>query len=752
MGLFDTRYKTVVGTAVSRVISDTGLPDSAKTGVMKAILNNGSVPEYVMEDLITSLGVRADRMYAYAEDNYTYGLPTATVFASSVGVAEVGAVLASISGGPVQIEYSHLGAPNILHFGWMQAMALHGYNSVTNMLGPLTAQLGHDVFMENLVVIVPQDRLPDYNPEALEQWGSSPMSGAAPNRLAAASPVAGGLYGHSPVIADPANGAERAVIQYIYEDLEQEVDGMDAVFDPMVRGAVIIPFTGPMAVSGADYFHVKYVFNGQPRYWMYRAGSGTHPSLDRLVNKPIDALGSFFPFAYFRFDKESQATDTSTDAYRTTKKMLKYIGVDFDAVAAAIDENPDIADVEQAMLIMAVPANSEDPQELAYLYSFFEKLHLSRGQVSLSPAAGAASSFFTGQINMPRYALGIEDAKFKMALSDAGLYKSRKVGTVPGGYGMGTSVEITRVPYMDEQLGGVTYQDYPIKYHYYRKQVSRFMYDEILVVDLQMMYQVLEGYATTADELDDILLIPLDKSITEDYSIRDRERLYARSLHFVFNSSQIQKIKWYQTDWFQIVLIIVAIVIVVFSYGSAFEALGAAIALGSTVAITAAALTILMNIMMNILYSYLLKLFVKEVGLDVAIVIAVIAAFAGYYQYMGAESLAGAPWAAELLQLSSGLTKAMTDAVKGDMGNLLAEYESFNLFKDEATKQLEEANKLLNSNTRLDPFVIFGETPNDFYNRTVHSGNIGMVGIGAISNYVEIALTLPTLNSTIGES
>lgn len=751
MGLFSNRYKTYVGTTVSRVIADEGLPDSAKTGVLKAILNNGSIPEYMMEDLVTSLGMRADRMYAYAEDNYTHGLPTATMFATSVGVEQVSAVLASLSGGAVQVEYSHLGAPNALHFGWVHAVSQHGYNTGTNKLGPLTAQLGTDVFMENMVVIIPANRLPEYNPESLEQWGTSPMAGAQPGR-AGATQVASGLYGHTPPIADPANGSEKISIQYIHENQADPEPGMDAVYEQYARGAILIPFSGPMAIPTADYFHVKYTFNGQVRYWMYRAGSGTHPSLDRLVNKPVEALGSFFPFAYFRYGKASEVADTSTEAYRTSKKMLKYIGIDYDMVATSIDENPDIADVEQAMLIMAVPANSEDQQELAYLYSFFQKLHLSRGQASLSPQAGRAAAVFNGDINLPRYALGIEDKRFKMALSDAGLYKSRKVGTLADVYAMGTSVEITRVAYVDEQLGGVTYQDFPIKYHYYRKQISRFMYDEIVVVDLQMMYQVLEGYATTADDTDDILLIPLDKSITEDYSIRDRERLYARSLHFVFNSSVVQKIKWYQTEWFQVVLVIVAIVIVVFSYGSAFEALGAAIALGSTVAITAAALTILMNIFMSVLYSYLLKLFVKEVGIDVAIVIALIAAFAGYYQYMGAESLAGAPWAAELLQLSSGLTKAMTDSVKDDMGNLLAEYETFNLFKDEATKQLEEANKLLAGNTRLDPFVIFGESPNDFYNRTVHSGNIGMAGISAISNYVEIALTLPTLNSTIGES
>jgi hypothetical protein len=752
MGLFSTRYKTYVGTTVSRLIQDEALPDSSKTGVMKAILNNGSIPEYVMEDLVTCLGVRAERMYAYAEDNYTHGLPTATLYTSSVGVAQVGAVLAGITGGPVEVQYSHLGAPNALHFGWMQAMALHGYDPATNMLGPLTAQHGKDTFMEDMVVIVPQNRLADYSPHSLEQWGPSPQSGPAPSR-AWMVPVAGGLVGHSPVVADPENGPEKIALQWVYEDLDQQPDGMDSVIDPFIRGAILIPFTGPMAINTADYFHVKYIYNGQTRYWMYRAGSGGHPTLDRLVSKPIDALGSFFPFAYFRYDKASEITDTSTESYKTTKKMLKMLGIDYDTVATAIDENPDVADVEQAMLIMAVPANTEDPQEMAYLYSFFEKLYFSRGQQNLSSVATDVSQLLGEKTEMPRYAVGIEDKRFKMALSDAGLYKSRRVGTLPGPYGMGTGEKTVMVPYHDPEHGGITYQPYVIKYHYYRKQVSRFMYDELEVVDLQMMYQVLEGYATTADETDDILLVPLDKSITEDYSILDRERLYARSLHFVFNSSVVQKIKWYQTDWFGAVLTFIGIVVVIVSWGTNWEVLAAALAIGTAAALTAATLTILMNLLTAMFYSYLLKLFVKEVGIEAALVIAIVAAAFGYgMSEGGVQGLQGAPWAKQLLELASGISKAAVDSMKDDMSNLLAEYESFNLMKDAATKELEAANKLLEHNNRLDPFTIFGESPDAFYNRTVHSGNTGMAGISAISSYVDIALTLPTLSSTIGES
>jgi len=754
MGLFSNRYKTVVGTTVSRVIPDESLPNSAKTGVFRAILQNNGMPENIMEELFGSIGVRAERMYNYAKDNYTHGLPSGTLYKSAVGVPEVQAILNAMHGGEVELTYVHLGPPNAMHFGWTQAIAQHGYNPNTNIL-PHVPKPEADptivthVYMEDMVVVVPQERVSQMPPDALEIWGPAANSGFAPSR-AWMTPTAGRYRTPTPVVIDPNATQEYVRIHWIYQTNMNSWEWNDQYR----RGTINIPFTGPMAIPTRDYFQARYIYNGQIRYWTYLAGSGTHVTLDRLVTKPPGAAGSFFPLLYFRHNKTNQANNKSSQAYLTSKKMAKTLGMDFDMVCDSIDENPDIGDVEQAFLMFAVPANTEDPLELEYLYEFFEKIYFSRGQLQGSPVVGSTRFMLNGDEALPRFAIGIEDNRFKMSLSDAGMYKTRRVGQLGpiGSCHMGIGQETYTAPYIDPFHGGTTFRTYTIKHHYYRKQTSRFMYDEIQVVDLQMMYQVLEGYRTTADEDDDILLIPLDRSITEKYQILDREQLYSRSLHFVFNSSQVIKIKWYQTSWFQAVVVIVAVVLVVVSYGSAFEALGVALATGSTVAITAAVLTLLTNIFTGILYSFAFKLFVQAVGIDVAIVLAFLFAIYGYYQWFSAGSLAGAPFAQELLTASSGLIKASNDVVKDDMSNLLAEYESWNLFKDEAVKELEEANKLLSSRNYLEPAIIFGESPNDFYNRTVHSGNTGVLGISAISKYVDIALTLPDMSATIGES
>jgi hypothetical protein len=109
-------------------------------------------------------------------------------------------------------------------------------------------------------------------------------------------------------------------------------------------------------------------------------------------------------------------------------------------------------------------------------------------------------------------------------------------------------------------------QELPIKTYRYQRQASPGVYDEILVDGLKMTYFIYGDYTTTGDEFnDDFLLIPLDRSITRRYSIPVRELLYARSLHFVFNSRVVTEIKWYQRGIFKALLLIVAIVITIFT-------------------------------------------------------------------------------------------------------------------------------------------------------------------------------------------
>ena len=84
-----------------------------------------------------------------------------------------------------------------------------------------------------------------------------------------------------------------------------------------------------------------------------------------------------------------------------------------------------------------------------------------------------------------------------------------------------------------------------------------------------------------------------------------------------------------------------------------------------------------------------------------------------------------------------------------DFNVLKKEADDFQLFVKEEQKKLDEANKLLENSNWMTPLIIFGEKPHDFYQRTVHSGNIGVLGLDAISEFVDVSLQLPKLTDTL---
>lgn len=744
--------KTSVGTTIMRVVADKDLPGSIRTGVTKALLKESDLVDYMLEELVTGIGMKAQRMYDYAKSGaYVHGLPSGQFTTGADGLDQVIAALESIEGRSVVIDYSRYGAPNNLHIGWLALMSSHGYNPATNQLAGLTTAKGTPVYLEDMVVVIPASMVGKIEPTALALWGLAPQAGYTPERLTT-NAAARALIKPTPVRMEEPGTVEYLLVEYGW------MVGM-----VYTKASFTIPIAG--YDDNADYFHVRYKVGSEVKYWIYRDGEGTFPALDAVYDREPEPNGSYFPFAYFRYQKRSENSDKNTPAYKTSKKLVGYLGMNYDQVADGINANPTIGDVEQAMLMMAVPANTTHPLERRYLWTFFNNLFLASapGTAFSSQTAAEINSTLTNvggltwDLATPTPGKVIQDTRFKMSIENDGIYKRRVAGSIGpvGTYDSGftvvsrlVNVQVAVLVNQDFVLESRTIDD-PIKYHYYRRQVSTGFYDEIQVVRMRTRFYIIDGYTTVGDELGSILIIPLDHSITKHFSVPDRETIYARSLHYVFNSVVITHIKWYQTGIFQVIMIIVAIVVAYFTAGASLEALYLALVFESY---TAAAILILTLVVEYLAVQYAFKLFVKAVGVEAAFIFAIVATVVSAGMSINAGSINGAPWASELLQVSTGLTNAIPGQLKNDFQDLLAQGQEFSLFQEAQNKLIDDAKALLQNNTHLDPFVIFGESPQDFYNRTVHSGNIGVVGIGAISSYVDMALTLPKLKDTIGDA
>lgn len=749
MGLFRSSYETTVATQVSRVIEDDLLPNSVKRGGMRAILKSQDIVESVFSEMANSIAMKAERMFDYAKNTYVHGLPSGQFAAAMDGQAAVTAVLESIYGNDVTLTYSHFSPPNMQHIGWTRLIENHGYNPVTNRLMNLSAAMDEEVYLSDMVLVIPAAQFDEYAKSALEQWGEPARAGASPGR---AAPDPFGLFRQH----TPPERSLSATTAHIRIDYVWEVPTSTPVAEGFEQTKELMSDSFTIYVDGfdntVDYFHVRFLDGSIPRYWMYRSGSGTYPSLDVVFDKTPSTSGTFFPFGYFRFNKVSETSNKSSTSYRHNKKLMKYLGIDFDTVADAINENPDIANVEQAMLVMAVPANTTDPLELRYLFKFFDNVYSSSGNQYNTPVQLSIAQYQAEEMDITRTSVVIQDKRFKMALSNAGVTKKRVAGSIGpvGTHAMTTETFYLTKTYYDPPSETNKEMQVPFKKHIYRKQVSFQIFEEIEVANLKMRYHIWNEYSVTADEDDDILLVPIDRSISEHWSIPERETLFARSLHYVFNSRVVTEIKWYQSTFFTFIIKFVTLVM---TFVGMPPGIAQALQAGTAAAIGTAIMAFIQEMVINMAIGAVLKAVAKALGLEAVVILAALAFVIGKLgDFMGGpglNGLPGAPWADKLVQLATGLMKASSGLLQDMYQELADEFNALQQQSIEAEKEFERANSLLENHNLMIPVVVFGESPDDFYYRTVHSGNIGVLSIQCVSSYVDIALKLPELVETI---
>lgn len=740
MGIFGSSRKTFVATHVSRVIDDDNVPNSVLQGMANEWKEqSGQLIEQIMEELVAGIGIRAGRMYNFGKNGYVYGRPSGTVHSSFAGKEASEDVLRVLSGGEVSVQYYHFGPLNLLHTGWQQLVDVHGYDANTNQITSLNTP-GKPVFLKNMRVIVTNATVDELANGSLDQWGTPPNAGPSPDRKTQTAD-SGALLQTMSYAVDPA-----ATTDYVLVDTCWEEAGV------VKFGSFTIALTGFNVEN--DTHQVKYIdHTGKVRYWSYIAGTGTHPDIDQVFNAGYSEAGHFFPWTYFRFNKTPEAADKTSIGYKHSKKMADILSLDYDQMHDGIHENPDINDVEQAMMVMAVSIKGESEVEKRYLFDFFDGLYEQQKadpdkfkNTQTYPSSFSILSKLKTELN--KSSMIIQDARFKMALNWQNIVRRRVAGTIGpvDTYTVDINPNDTTV-----SLPSLSGDPIPVvignQSHRFRHQVSTGVYEEIIIYSLKLTYHVFEGYDTTADDDDDILLIPVDISVTRSYSLSQREELYARSLHYVMNSRVTIKLKWYQTGLFRAIVIIVMIIITILTKGATMKGLLAAIAAG-TITWGVLIMMLVQQLIRQLIYMLLLRLFVKVVGAKIGFLVAVVALVAG--TSMGIEAgAAGSPTAVQLLGVASGLNKEVARELQQEFDDLLNERSEFEKYVEEQTKVLESAQDLLNPNARLAPIVVFGESPDEFYQRTVHYGNIGTLGMDAITSFVDVALTLPKLDDTV---
>lgn len=519
------------------------------------------------------------------------------------------------------------------------------------------------------------------------------------------------------------------------------------------------------------------------KYFFYEPGEGTYPVLDRMVesgySNQVPEEEQYFPIAslisttmtgsksYYRTDHTVEPEDKESEDYKrfkSTQKLLDYIQIDLEEVGEKLRDQEedseegkqDIEDIAQAIIMMGVPLDTTNELELEYLYEYFDDIYNRMPEEETTE----------GIIQTDRsFSLEIGDADYSTVISFDNITKEIKEGSI----GPANTFDSLAYEEVSAEEGGMfadiinTVKKESIKNKVLRRQILEAddeypgLYEEIKIYNPMFKTTVKKiGKKVLTVEggvNDERLLIPINLHISKKLSYFDREMLYLRSLHFVFNSHVKQKVKWYQKGVFKALLTIVAIAITWYmgGWGAAFAAAA------TTTAMTMVVLKFAVTMVVQMLLADLVFRFaVEQLGIEIAIIIAVAAMIIGggkAIKNMAVDGLKGITQsAARYLQVASGLYNAVGTEYQKKIGILQEEYVAWMEEAKDSMDELEELRAELINPVDIDPLlfmrrtqpmIVFGESPDSFYNRTIENSNPGIKSIESLESFYDVATMLP---------
>lgn len=750
MGLFSSKTIYTVETSTSRVIEDDRTSDVLQRSMIEAIIGDDDIARVLVNNISTSVGHRVEKMFKFVEKDYRKGLMRSMVTTNRGQLGAIRSRVESATGHTgLEIVYAQLAPLNYNHLAYQKLVAKHRYNPVSNELAGLSASLGGQVFLVDFMVLVPQTIYNDAEQAGtLRAFDQGPSSGYTPRRpMRDLSPFA--------LAPETLVAEDRSDIVVVAEWLRRADDGT------LTSGEISIPLSEPN--NDLEVFQIKYRYQGSLYYWSYTHREGSIPALDALYDVPVTAKASYLPVIYFRRDHNNLSHSSRKDGseYKAAEEALDILGINYAEMGKAIHDNPDIGDVRNAYVMFGAAMNSNDQAVRRYLYEYFLDMLIEASDLDLPMGSGFGYGVLgrlnnedTGRISVrmtPNQNLGEHQIGANMTLS------VRSVGSRIGGGKLGAvgtyhlsrtsssytySYRATVRTGSNGEMGFETRQrtrSYPVLR--IRYQATKSTYHEVRVNDPVLRHHIDgSGRGTNNGLGDPDLLIPIDRERIRGWGVKDKEMLLQKSLHLVFNVRDKQKVKWYQSTFFKVLLIVAAVVIAVFS--GQWQMVALAFATGG---IVAAAWVIVVAIVKSLALKFAFKVIAKELGAEFALYLAVAMAIYGGYTSFKAGSVQGAPWGEELLMAAGGLGKAAGEQFGIELEGLASEYDDLLGIEEEREAELERARSLLNTNSHaLNPLnFILGESPENFYQRTVHSGNIGTLGFEAIHSYVDISLHLP---------
>lgn len=582
-------------------------------------------------------------------------------------------------------------------------------------------------------------------------------------------------------------------------------------------------FTADGYVSSGSYLYATYVQAPgaiTPLVFIYQKGSG-NPTLDAMWAAPAD-LGSFFPFIPFRVNNQKLSDLYPDTLYpECVTAVKKALNAKYSDIETKIESNSSIGDIDYAYAMFGCCLNTQENASKKYIYKFFQTIleepslsessdystfesswlaakaswdawttWYNAGQAGTEPVRQSFPAMLTNSVNVgstPGSAMN-----FNMSIQWNYMYEETGTGLLkPDAKSHELWIEAATVPVYGEPVwsldpdtgvyvvtGDGTTMQSGITLNW---QIDTDNWRRITAVGLKHRNLIYNGMAveiTAEDALVDPdesgFIVPLHEDIYKSLSITDYTQMATACCYLVFNCYTVVKSKWYQTGWFQILLIVAVVVISVLTLGAGAVGasaglLGTNAAVGGAILGTAASATMIaiVGAVVNaiaaaILVALINKGAVAVFGDRLGTLIGAIVSFVSLQFANGIEqgqSLATAfkdlMSPLNLVNLTNSVGNGIAAYVKGGVQNIMEEIDKV---QKQFSSQMESINNKAvaefgyGAGAVIDPLqftdslattAVTMEPADVFLNRTLMTGSdIADLSMSMLHNFTDLTLNL----------
>jgi hypothetical protein len=719
---FDSEFETAVGISTSKVYEEVDEGKKNRETIVKTILSNGSLVENLKIVNLDRLSEKADLFFKYGKEEYPNGLPTNNAFGVELDTEQLQVAIETELGESISI----IGAQYWpLYVDFFTEYYLRKYLGFNNNSGT---------------------------------WYIT------------------GLHQYAVFVSSRFLGTAGLEITYTFSTTPNSLP---------VTTAKVFPLTGIFSPAEKHY-QVIYSTIANPEivsYWLYYPPSPSVPNPLVPLISSIDSGSDFFPVVPIRENTinvvdgklvtewEGQGQPYMDNSFKEfTDTLVGKLGLDLYDLTRGINqvgltqeeaaedpdlEGPDLKDVDDAFLVVALNIYEEGLEAIEYLFEWFklQAIHSPTGQEY-------ADAIANGQY---RYqSIEFTDGEYNTAIQ----YKFIDVNTYPGQ--MSKSFEralwyseflkISRLTLLKD-LGNGNYESVVVDGLFHSTSI---LSSEPLVRIHLEMGDVLSDDFDREDDKFQGFYIPLDYTLLKTLPVSKQEILLLDSIRTLIYAVKTVKKKWYQKDLFKAFILAITVVAAYYTGQNWIAAAGTSLT------------ALLIAISITFAQAYAAKVIMKkvadELGVDVAAILAIIVTVISMKKAGTATTKAiptDLPWATDFLaalqiSLPKGFSASIPGAVQSYIQDELTKITTEITLVEEQYKtgmeEIESAADIYAGESLLDPFDLLAateiatpviESPSALYTRTTHLTNIGVLSLDMISTYVERKKELPTFNDTL---